>query len=160
MMDEFKSRFVDALCRPDVVMGIEGVIEPLLDQHREEFTHIMNQMINPLTLALKKQKEDVNLNGAISTHQMGEQGHRLCFKEVRSTWIGTCHRVNRFVNNVNWQQVIFRFKFKESIATCICFYFEMSTIVPTGVTSIQIHWTPFQWLFIWKRGLGSSLIRT
>ena len=107
-MEEFKSKFVDALRRPKVAKGIEGIIEPLLNQHRDDFEHVMHRMIHPLTLALKTlEKKDVTLNGATSVHQMGEdRDHRWCLKEVRLTCIDNVSKARSFIDSKKQPSVI------------------------------------------------------
>ena len=154
-MDEFQSKFVDALCRSEVANGIEGVIEPLLDQHREKFMHLIHRMINPLTSLTKQKEKGFTLNEATSVHQVAEgQGQRLSFKEVRSIWIYKSDEAKSFTSNVNWQPLIFRLKLL--IARLFGFWYR--NIVLTGMVSIDSS-NPFQLVSIWKRRLDLWLRR-
>ena len=84
-MDEFESRFVEALSHPEVAKGIKQIIEPLLNQHLDTLTNIMQDLINPLKSGLKKRKrKDITQRKATDVHLPGErQGPEWCFGEVK-----------------------------------------------------------------------------
>ena len=83
-MDEFESRFVDALSHPEVVKGIKQIIEPLLNQHIDTLTNIMQQIIDPLKTGLKKRKRrHATKRGATGVYHPGESQDRdWCLNEV------------------------------------------------------------------------------
>ena len=83
-MDEFESRFVDALSHPEVVEGIKKIIEPLLNQHLDTLTNIMQQIIDPLKSGLRKRKRrHVTQRGDTGVYYQDEiQNPDRCFDEV------------------------------------------------------------------------------